>query len=50
MGDSHFARYLQGGGVYVEEGTVSIVNSQVYSNRATFVRAHAHNLQCPHVW
>ena len=41
MGDSHFARYLQGGGVYVEEGTVSIVNSQVYSNQANYVRDHS---------
>ena len=67
MGDSHFARYLQGGGVFVQEGTVfeggpeggpeytsyegtlSIVDSQVYSNQATFVRAHAQNPQCLHV-
>jgi hypothetical protein len=38
MGDSRFARCLQGGGVYVYGGTVSIVNSQIYSNAATWVR------------
>jgi hypothetical protein len=32
---------LQGGGIYVSNGTVSIVNSQVYSNQAANVRAHA---------
>jgi hypothetical protein len=30
-----------GGGVAVVQGTVSIVNSQVYSNQATSVRAHS---------
>ena len=39
MGDSHFARCLQGGGVAVYRGTVSIVNSQIYSNTADNVRA-----------
>ncbi len=40
MGDSRLARCLQGGGVFVDAGsTVSIVNSQVYSNRAGYVRA-----------
>jgi hypothetical protein len=40
MGDSRFARCLQGGGVYVNGGTVSIMNSQIYSNTAnTYVRA-----------
>jgi hypothetical protein len=34
MGDSRFDCCLQGGGVYVGEGTVSIVNSQIYSNTA----------------
>ncbi len=38
MGDSCLARCLQGGGVVVASGTVSIVNSHVYSNQATFVR------------
>jgi hypothetical protein len=42
MGNSRFARFLQGGGVHVWSGTVSIVNSQIYSNTATwqgYVRA-----------
>ena len=39
MGDSRFARCFQGGGVYVTGGTVSIVNSQIYSNTASQVRA-----------
>jgi hypothetical protein len=39
MGDSSFARCLQGGGVMVWGGTVSIVNSQIYSNTALYVRA-----------
>ena len=39
MGDSRFALFLQGGGVAVWGGTVSIVNSQIYSNEATVVRA-----------
>ena len=40
MGDSRFAPYLQGGGVAVYGGSVSIVNSQIYSNIATYVRTH----------
>jgi hypothetical protein len=43
MGDSRFARCLQGGGVYVNGGTVSIVNSQIYSNTAPYVRADNRN-------
>jgi hypothetical protein len=39
MGDSRFARCLQGGGVTVWGGTVSMVNSQIYSNTATYVLA-----------
>jgi hypothetical protein len=39
MGDSRVARCLQGGGFYVQDGTVSIVNSQIYSNTASKVRA-----------
>jgi hypothetical protein len=43
-----FARCLQGGGVYVfSGGTVSIVNSQIYSNTATYVHAHAQNFPSP---
>jgi hypothetical protein len=41
------ARCLQGGGVFVEGGTVSIVNSQVYSNQAINVRAHVQNFPSP---
>jgi hypothetical protein len=47
MGDSRFARCLQGGGVYVGDGTVSIVNSQIYSNTAQYVRAHLHKFPSP---
>jgi hypothetical protein len=35
MGDSRFARCLQGGGIRVNGGSVSIVNSQIYSNTIT---------------
>ena len=38
-GDSRFTRCLQGGGITVLGGTVSIVNSHHYSNTATFVCA-----------
>ena len=38
-GDSRFTRCLQGGGIAVLGGTVSIVNSHHYSNTATFVCA-----------
>jgi hypothetical protein len=34
-----FCSLLQGGGVRVQGGTVSIVNSQIYSNTAKSVRA-----------
>jgi hypothetical protein len=41
MGNSRFARCLQGGGgVAVYGGSVSIVNSQIYSNFGEYVRAH----------
>ncbi len=39
MGDSRFARCLQGGGVAALGGTVSIVNSQIYSNTVQNVHA-----------
>jgi len=39
-----FACCLQGGGVYVYSGTVTITSSSIYGNTATFVvRAHAQN-------
>jgi hypothetical protein len=48
MGDSRFARCLQGGGVAVWGGTVSIVNSQIYSNTATpYVRTDIRNFPSP---
>ena len=47
MGDSRFARCLQGGGVIVIQGTVSIVNSQIYSNTAGDVRAHLQHFPSP---
>jgi hypothetical protein len=31
---------LQGGGVYVSSGTVTITSSSIYGNTADFVRAH----------
>ncbi len=54
LGDSRFARCLQGGGVAVLGGAVSIVNSQIYSNTAASVRAHLQKFPSPpwetHVW
>ncbi len=51
MGDSRFACCLQGGGVYVGGdvggGTVSIVNSRIYSNTAPNVRAHPQKFPLP---
>jgi hypothetical protein len=47
MGNSRFARCLQGGGVYVIRGTVSIVNSQIYSNSAADVRSHLQKFPSP---
>jgi len=47
MGDPSFARCLQGGGVMVWGGTVSIVNSQIYSNTATYVRARLQKFPSP---
>jgi hypothetical protein len=38
---------LQGGGVLVIGGTVSIVNSQIYSNTAGMVRAHLQKSPSP---
>jgi hypothetical protein len=47
MGASRFARCLQGGGVFVYGGSVSIMNSQIYSNTASFVRADVQNFPSP---
>jgi hypothetical protein len=41
------ARCLQGGSVFVQGGTVSIVNSQVYSNQAAYVLAHVQDFPSP---
>jgi hypothetical protein len=40
MGDSRFSCCLQGGGVYVGSGTVTITSSSIYGNTAPYVRAH----------
>ena len=40
MGNSRFARCLQGGGVYVSSGTVTITSSSIYGNTAYYVCAH----------
>jgi hypothetical protein len=47
MGDSRLARCLQGGGIRVDGGSVSIVNSQIYSNTADTVRTHLQKFPSP---
>ena len=47
MGDLRFARCLQGGGIAVFGGSVSIVNSQIYFNTAVFVRARLQKFPSP---
>ncbi len=47
MGDSRVACCLQGGGVYVSSGTVTIVSSSIYGNTAVYVRAHVHKFPSP---
>jgi hypothetical protein len=47
MADSHFARCLQGGGVYVSCGTVTITSSSIYGNTARYVRAHVQKFPSP---
>jgi hypothetical protein len=47
MGDSRFARCLQGGGVYVEVGTVTISSCTISGNTATYVHAHAQKFPSP---
>jgi hypothetical protein len=47
MGDSRFARCLQGGGVYVSSGTVTITSSSIYGNTAYSVRAHPQKFPMP---
>ena len=43
MGDSHFARCLQGGGVFVQGGSVTFDSCTIAGNTATYVRAHPQN-------
>jgi hypothetical protein len=51
MGDLRLARCLQGGGVFVFSGTVTITSSSIYGNTANTVRAHLalifKSSQCP---
>jgi hypothetical protein len=48
MGDSRFARCLQGGGVYVSSGTVTISSCTISGNTAAdIVRAHIEKLPSP---
>ena len=48
MGFSHVLHMcLQGGGVYVRSGTVTITSSSIYGNRASSVRAHVQSSHRP---
>jgi hypothetical protein len=47
MGESRFARCLQGGGVYVSSGMVTITSSSIYRNTAGYVRAHVQKFPSP---
>jgi len=47
MGNSRFARCLQGGGVYVTSGTVTITSSSIYGNTVNGVRAHVQKFPSP---
>jgi hypothetical protein len=47
MGDSYFAHCLQGGGVYVSSGTVTITSSSITGNTANYVRVHVQKLPSP---
>jgi hypothetical protein len=49
MGNSRFALCLQGGGVAVYGGTVTISSCTISGNTATGVRAHTQHLPSPHV-
>ena len=42
-GRRRFARCLQGGGVYVSSGTVTISSCTISGNTASYVRAHVQN-------
>jgi hypothetical protein len=45
--ETHVARCLQGGGVYVFCGTVTITYSSIYGNHVDYVRAHVQELPSP---
>ena len=47
MGDSHFARCLQGGGVLVQGGSVTFDSCTITGNTATYVHAHPQNFPSP---
>ena len=47
MGDSCFAHCLQGGGVYVSSGTVTITSSSITGNTAYYVCAHVLKFPSP---
>ena len=48
MGDSHFARCLQGGGVFVDGGgSVTFDSCNITGNTAPYVRARAQNFPSP---
>jgi hypothetical protein len=46
-GNSRFARCLQGGGVFVNGGTVTISSCTISGNTATWVRAHVQSSHRP---
>jgi hypothetical protein len=47
MGDSRFARCLQGGGVAVSSGSVTIDSCTITGNTALYVRAHPQKFPMP---
>ena len=47
MGDSHFARCLQGNGVFVQGGSVTFDSCNITGNTATNVRAHPQKFPSP---
>jgi len=47
MGDSRVACCLQGGGVFVSSGTVTITSSSIYGNTAADVHAHVQKFPMP---
>ena len=49
MGDSRFARCLQGGGVFVNGGTVTLSSCTINGNTANAVRAHLQKFPWPDV-